>query len=190
VRVAAVAIALVVVLAACGVSTRDELSTADAGDVPYDLLAPEVPTSTSTTEARRQTARAAVWFVAGGEILPLFRDVPAPADLEGLLAALAAGPTEGEARLGARSSIPGGVGEIAGRVERRTAVIELPPGFADAAPREQLLGLAQLVYTATELAAVDTVRFEIDGVQVAVPRADGSVVDAPLRRVDYEALKV
>ena len=62
-------------------------------------------------------------------------------------------------------------------------------GFADAAPREQLLGLAQLVYTATELGAVDTVRFEIDGQQVAVPRADGSVTDQGVRRVDYAALK-
>jgi spore germination protein GerM len=188
VRVAAIAI--VVVLAGCGVSSRDELSTADADEVPYDLLAPEVPTSTSTTEPRRETARAAVWFVAGGSIVPLFRDVPGPADLEGLLAALVAGPTEGEARLGARSSIAADAGGITARIDRRTAVIELPAGFASAAPREQLLGLAQLVYTATELASVDTVRFDIGGAQVAVPRADGSVTDEPLRRIDYQSLKV
>lgn len=186
-RVAAVAI--LVLLAGCGVSTSDELSTADVDDVPYDLLTPEVPTSTTTTEARQETTRAAVWFVAGGAIVPLFRTVPAPADLDGLLEALLAGPTEGEARLSARSSIPAEIDRITARVEARAAVIELPVGFADAAAREQLLGLAQLVYTATELAAVDMVRFEIDGLQVAVPRADGSVTDQGVRRVDYAALK-
>lgn len=187
-RVAAVA-AIVVLLGGCGVSTSDEVSTADVDEVPYDLLTPEVPTSTTTTEPRRETTRAAVWFVAGGAIVPLFRIVPAPADLNGLLDALLAGPTDGEARLSARSSVPTGIENITSRVEGRAAVIELPASFADAAPREQLLGLAQLVYTATELAAIDLVRFEIDGTQVAVPRADGSVTDQGVRRVDYAALK-
>lgn len=183
------ALALLLALGACGVSTSDDLSTAGADDVPYDLLSPEVPTSTTTTEVRSETTTAAIWFVAGERVVPLFRTVPAPADLEGLFAALAVGPTRSEARLGARSAVPADDGAIQARTDSRSAIIELPRGFADAAPREQLLGLAQLVFTATELGAIDTVGFEIDGVRVAVPRGDGSLTDAPLRRSDYAALR-
>jgi hypothetical protein len=171
------------------VSTSDDLSTAGVDDVPYDLLAPEVPTSATTTEVRRENTRAAVWFVAGGRILPLFKSVPAPADLDGMLSALAAGPTESERRLGARSAVPTADSFIA-RIEGRIATIVLPEGFAETAPREQLLGLAQLVYTATELSSVDAVRFELDDTPIAVPRADGSVSDQAVRRADYSSLKI
>ena len=187
-RVAAVTVALAVGVAGCGVSTSDDLSTASSDEVPYDLLAPVVSTTT-TTSVIDDTTTAAVWFVAGEAILPLFRSVRAPADLEGLLDALVAGPTEGEARLGARSAVPAGTDDVSARIVGRTAVLELPPGFSGAAPREQLLGLAQLVYTATELAAVDAVRFEIERIAVAVPRADGSTTEQAVRRADYEELK-
>lgn len=181
--------ALVVVLAGCGVSTSDDLSTAAPEDVPYDLLAPRPSTSTTTTEAEQRITYAAVWFVSGDGILPLFRTVPSPPDVDDVLAALAAGPTDGEARLGARSAVPIDADGIAARTAGTMVVVQLPAGFGEAAPREQLLGLAQLVYTLTELGAVDRVKFEIDGVEVAAPRADGSVTDEPLRRADYEALK-
>jgi len=180
---------LAVTLAGCGVTASDDTSTAGADEVPYELLVPADPEPTTTTTTSPVSATVRVWFVANDRILPLERTLRSPVALDDVLGALLEGPTSGESLLGVRTVI---VDEepIASSVEDGVATIELPEGLAEMTPKEQLLGLAQLVHVATELASVHAVRFSVDGEVVGVPRADGSTSDAPARRADYAALTV
>ena len=182
-----VAALLLLLLPACGVQAADHASTAGPEEVPFDLLSPA--TSSSTTTLPELTSSAVtVWMVADDHLVALQRTVARPVTLERVLAALAEGPTENEAALGIRSALTGArMGESAD-VTADVAIIDLVAEFGEAAPREQLLALAQLVYTATELPGVAVVSFEIDGTPIEVPKADGSLTDRPVTRADYASL--
>lgn len=189
----ALGLGLVLALASCGVPVDDHASTAGADEVPYGLLESTSSTTSSTTSVpERRSTSVAVWFLFRGGVVPLMRALPSPVELDAVAAALLDGPTAGEASLGARTAVPAPEPTEAApswELDGRTAVIELPSGLAQLAPQEQLLALAQIVFTATELGQVDDVRFESDGEPVAVPRGDGSVTEAPLRRADYGQLR-
>lgn len=174
------------VLSACGVQSAEQVSTAGPDDVPFDLLAPG--TSSTTTLPELTSRPVTVWMVADDRLVTLQRTVARPVTLERVLTALAAGPTEDEAALGIRSALTGArMGESA-HVTAGVATIDLIAEFGEAAPREQLLALAQLVYTATEVSDVEAVSFEIDGTTIEVPKADGSLSGRPVTRADYASL--
>lgn len=176
---------LLLLLAACGVRPSDGASTALGSDVPYGLL--DAVESTTTTLPELASAEAHVWFVAVDGIVPIAREVAAPVSVERSLAALAAGPTGAEAELGLRSAVPvDGVADATLRIG--VVTIDLRPTFAESPPREQLLALAQLVLTTTEVAAVEVVTFTLDGKSIDVPRGDGSISDGPVTRLDYKTL--
>jgi hypothetical protein len=177
--------AVLALLVGCGVPVSDEAETASGEDVPYGLLAAE--TGATTTSAAASATTATIWLVGDGGIVAADRDVEPPVDLVVVLGALEAGPTDAEARFGARSSVPtDAVGDA--DVSSEIATIDLLQAFASAGPREQLLSLAQLVYTATEIDGITAVSFTLDGQPVDVPRGDGSVSDGPVRRRDYVTL--
>jgi spore germination protein GerM len=174
------------VAAACGVPSADRASTARGSEVPFGLL-DEATTTTSTTIPELAATALDVWLVGDQVIVPIAREVAAPASIDRALDALAAGPTDVEATFGLRSVVST---EVIGDAEvvDGVATIDLRDAFATATPRDQLLALAQLVYTATELASVEVVSFTLDGQSVDVPRGDGSISDGPVDRRDYAAL--
>ncbi|HVM55798.1 MAG TPA: GerMN domain-containing protein [Acidimicrobiales bacterium] len=178
------ALLVLVTAAACGVRSTGQAATAGPDRVPYDLLAPEGATTTTTLPelASRQVQ---VWLVAEGRILGVNREVATPVRIGRVVDALLAGPTDAEVAVGLRSAIPGDDVVREAVIADGVATIDLVSAFADAPAREQLLALAQLVYTATGLADVYAVAFELDGVAVDVPRADGSLSNGPVTRFDY-----
>ena len=181
-----VAITGLLLATGCGVQASDEASTAGPGEVPFDLLAPAVST-TSTTLPELTSREVHVWFVVDDRLIGLERTVSTPVGVGRVLAALLAGPTDGEATLGVRSALTDlGVGDAAAAAG--VATIELTSEFAEAPTREQLLALGQLVYTATGLPDVEAVTFLIDGSPVEVPRADGSLSGRRVTRADYASL--
>ena len=176
---------LVVLLAACGVRPSDGASTAVGDDVPYDLL--DVAEPTTTTLPELASAYADIWLVALERVVPVARQVVAPSSVERALGALVAGPTPAEARLGLRSAVPvDGVAEAA--ISVGVATIDLRSSFTESTPKEQLLALAQLVLTTTEIAEVEVVTFTLEGQSIDVPRGDGSISDGPVTRRDYASL--
>ena len=180
---------LLAVLAGCGVTTSGQASTAGPERVPYDLLALELQTTTTTVPGLAgRTVQ--VWLVADDRVVPVQREVATPVGIVRLLAALVAGPTDGEAALGVRSALPGSEVVLEASVDDGLATIDLGSEFADARSREQLFALAQLVYTATSLPEVYAVAFELDGIAVDVTSADGSISDGPVTRFDYLPLVV
>ena len=169
-------------LAACGVPADPGPRSIPAEEVPFGLLG----TTTTATTRPAPTARAAVFLVEGDRLTPVRRQVPAPATPAAVLAAVAAGPTPQEANAGLRTAL---VTEATlAQLTAGTATVRLDRDFVAADLREQVLALAQLVYTVTELPGVGGVQFTLDGRPAEIPTAAGPLKTGAAGRADFAAV--
>jgi spore germination protein GerM len=157
--------------------------TLASGNVPYGLLegAPST-TSPARPPLRTSTAPVFVYFVRAGRVHATVRNVTAPLTVPKSLAELLLGPAEAEAAEGVRSAINPAAGLQAKRIDPTTFLIDLSAEFAQGPTSEQVLGLAQIVFTATEVPGVTGVRFTLDGAPVEVPTPSGTLTSDPLTR--------
>jgi spore germination protein GerM len=137
--------------------------------------------------ARLRPAR--IFLVTGGQLIDVPRAAPAPG-LEGTLRLLLEGPTAAEISAGVRSAIAAGTQLRSATLEAGSAVVDLSRALLDLGGEEQILAVAQLVLTATAVPGVDSVRFAVDGEDLEVPGADGTLVGGPLTAGHYAALQV
>jgi spore germination protein GerM len=181
---AGVGVALVcVVLCGCGVRSQDGPER-----LPADLLPPELRPSAAAASSRAPTATTArtvpVYLVQDGRLVR--RDSPARQRTldEALAALLVAGDQEGPAR----SAVPAGT--VLERVDVRgqLASLRLSGSFAEVRGRDQLLAVAQLVWTATEFPPVREVDVLVDGRRIELPVEQGEVSSGPARRDDYRSV--
>ena len=186
-RVAGAAIGLVVLVAGCGVATDDGPRALPRGDVPFELLAPSTTTVSSTTPVA-VTTEVPVYLVGAGRLNVVRRLVESPPSLFRAIESLLAGPTADEAGAGLRSAVTNQTRLLSVRVQSGVATIDLSGEFATIGGQEQILALAQLVYTATAAQGVLGVRFSLDGKTVEVPRGDGTLSQEPLGPADYAGL--
>jgi hypothetical protein len=177
--------ALAGVLVACGIPADGAAQRVDDDDLPSVLRTDEGGT-TSTSAAEPQEV-VLVYLIRGQQLVAAPASVPAPANLRAVLRALEQGPADDQARAGMRSALTGEPTRGA-TVSGATAAIDLDPSFTEAPRRDQTLGLAQLVLTATARPGITSVRLTVDGKPTQVPRADGSLTAAPLTRADYGRL--
>jgi spore germination protein GerM len=68
------------------------------------------------------------------------------------------------------------------------ATVRLDRSLVAADVREQILALAQLVYTLTELPGISAVQFSFDDQPAEVPTAEGSLKTGAVTRADYAAV--
>jgi spore germination protein GerM len=186
----AVVVVLVVVVAAvgsaCGVRTDDEPRALAADQIPYGLLEEAPVTTTSTPTASVPKERSWVYFVdASDHLVRVPRDVNRPPTVAKTLTAMLFGVQEDEAALGYRSAIDPTASVQARALDPATYVIDLSPEFGQGSASEQLLRIAQLVYTATEIAGVTGVRFTLNGTPIQTPTPTGSTSD-PVGRDAYK----
>lgn len=167
-------------LTACGVPVDAEPRALDAGDVPVGVLPSASPAPESGGDAR-----VVLYFLQGDQVVPVPRPVTGPTVGTRLIELLLAGPTEAEKSAGATSLIPASVSVVDVEVQGTIAVVTLA-GTPDQA-RPQAPAFAQIVATLTPERATG-VRFRLDGADLPVPRADGSLTDAPVTRADYAEL--
>ena len=66
-----------------------------------------------------------------------------------------------------------------------TASVDFGPDAAQTLTPDPLSTIAQIVCTLTGQPGVGSVRFSVDGEAIDVPRADGSLTDAPVALDDY-----
>lgn len=171
------------VLAGCGVQLQSSAHTTPAEDVPYDLLSP----TTSTLRSADQDAETSVCLHLGESLIVLNRSIAGELPLDSPLALLQAAPTEGESRLGVRSALePDDVAAVT--IEGSEATVELAREFSFLAADQQLLAVAQMTCTLTDQPEVESVRFLLDDVVVAVPVTGGQLVERPVGREDYSQL--
>lgn len=105
--------------------------------------------------------------------------------------ALIAGPTAAErsASPGLSSAVPADTLLLGLAVSGSTATVDLSREFeAGAGSNVMARRLAQVVYTLTQFATVQNVRFQLDGQPVAIFSADGTALGGAAGRDDYLGL--
>ncbi|CCG03826.1 Putative Lipoprotein [Blastococcus saxobsidens DD2] len=164
-------------LAGCGVEPQ-------AAPQPLTVPAPQTsqPARSSDTAGLELT----VYFVRGADLVPARRTVDFLTPAEAL-DALVAGPTRAEVIAGLRTALapqvlsvdvglPGGITSVAVTTE-----------FTGISGGNQLLAVAQVVWTLTGLEGTQQVRFLLDGVPVEVP-TDTGLTEAPVGRDNFSSV--
>ena len=177
-------VALVLVLlstAGCGVRSDTTARDLSAGRVPYGLL-DDTPTTTSTSTPTPSVPRADVnvYFVREDRMVRQVRQVNAPATVAKALTALLFGVQEDELAAELRSAIDPTASLQARAIDPATYQVDLSAEFNKGPSSEQVLALAQIVFTATALPGVTGVRFSLNGVPIEVPTGSGSLTSEPV----------
>jgi hypothetical protein len=129
----------------------------------------------------------AVWFVRGDrlEAVPRAMDEPGPQRAVDLLLA---GPTPREELAGLRTALPPQeLAVLPGPDGTRTVTISVGRDLVDIGGGNQLLAVAQLVWTVTQFPSIDLVSFVLDGGRIEVP-TDTGLTDRPVSRADYRSV--
>ena len=178
-------VVLVALGSACGVRSDDEPRTVAADQIPYGLLedAPATTTSVPTRSVQKDLAK--VYFVGPSDrLVEVSREVNHPPTVAKALTSVLFGVQEDEAALGYRSAIDPTASIQARALDPATYVVDLSPEFAQGSTSEQLLRIAQIVWTATAIPGVTGVRFTLNGTPIQTPTPTGSTSD-PVGRDAY-----
>ena len=180
--------AAVTLLVACGVPA-DETQPREiaSDDVQFDLLAPS-STSTSTTVGPGGEQAVEVFLLRNEQLAPVPRRVPAGTNARDVIRILLGGTQGNETTRGFGTAIPDGTELLGASLEGATLTLDLSEELNAVQGERQMIAIAQMVFTATELAGIDGVRFQIEGEPVEVPKGDGTSTSAPVRQADYPDL--
>jgi len=177
---------VVAVASACGVRSQSSPSAIEHDDVPFGLLDPDAGTATPDTPGPA-AGRVTVYLVGPDGLLPVEREVARPGGPRRAIRALIAGPTTEESAAGVQSALDAEASELSVQRAGRIIQVELHEGFFTEGGA-QIVALAQVVYTLTELEPRVRVQFLLDGEPAEVPRGDGVLTNRPVDRSDYSAL--
>ena len=173
------------VLAGCGVGPEDGATRLPDAEVPFDLL---VRSETTVPAPDPAAEVAALYFVDGDRLEPVFREVAEDASPEDVLLALADGPTSAEARRGLTSAVPEATSIVGVTVSRGVATVDLAPSTSEVRGDDQPLSVAQVVFTLTARPGIGRVAFTIDGEVSDVPDGSGALTGDAVAREDYAAV--
>jgi spore germination protein GerM len=166
-----------VVLSACGVREQDAPEP-----LPPEVLPSELRPSAAASAAPSPTATTVpVYLVEAGRLVREER----PARRRTVEEALAALLTAGEAQGSQRSAVPPGTVVERLSVRGELLSVDLSGQFAEVRGRDQLLAVAQVVWTATEFPPVRSVDLLVDGSRIELPVEQGAVSAGPAQRADY-----
>jgi len=179
-------VGVVAVASACGVRSQSSPSAIERDDIPFDLLEPEAGTAVPDT-AGSAAARVTIYLVGPDGLLPLEREVAPPGGPRKVLRALLAGPTTEESAAGVQSALDPEASPPSVRRDGRIIQVDLHEDFFTEGGA-QIVALAQIVYTLTELEPRVRVEFVLDGEPAEVPGGDGVLISRPVDRGDYTAL--
>lgn len=168
----------VLMLAGCGIRPQER---------PETLGVPRPSTADPGATTASGDAAVSVYFVRGVRLELVPRQVPRR-DVNAALDALLVGPTRSEVLTGLRTALspqslmPEQAAPAAGLV-----TIAVDRVFTDVSGGNQLLAVAQVVWTVTEFPEVNRVRITADGQPVEVP-TDGGLTNQPVAREDYRSV--
>jgi hypothetical protein len=169
--------ALLLLASGCGVPLDSKPRDVTDARAPYRSGAP-------AEGAGRAIER--LCFVRGGGLVRVVRRVQAVRSSEQQLGDLLAGPTTEESADGLSSALSTATAMTMTLTGGRATV---DVGQRDEGLRsDDVLAFGQIVCTLTSQLQVGTVSFTSGGVPLGVPRADGSLADAPLTIADYVTL--
>jgi hypothetical protein len=182
--VAGIVVALVAATA-CGVPSQDSATKTDDSQVPFGLLDRDRGAAVGDDTGDRDVA---IFLARDGRLVRAVRRMPPPVTLDALLEALKAGPTSAELDEDTRSAVLDDDTFESVAIAGGTAVVDLSRPFTGRSSTDQVLALAQIVWTLTARPGVGQVLFTLGDQSIEIPTADGRVVTTPVSRDDYGTL--
>ena len=182
--VLAAVIPLALLLGACGIAADPSAHLINKKDVPYGLLS----RSPTTTPVSVPSEYVTIYLGGPKRLAAVTRAVPAPASVASALQALGQGPTTAEAAQGLLSPISTAAPLVLSRLGAASVTVSLSPSFTSLEGQEQIVAVAQLVYTVTSFPGIDDVAVRIGGRAATVPSGNGTLTEAPVSRGDYASL--
>jgi len=168
---------VVALLATCGVRPQEAAEAVPTGAAPATQLGQPDQSS---------GPRLTVFFVRGAALAPVERRV-SPVSPTAALAQVVDGPTRAEAATGIRTALAPEVVGVEAVGPGRTATVAVSRGFAGITGGNQLLAVAQIVWTLTALPTVEDVQFTVEGIPVEVP-TDAGLSSGPVDREDLRSV--
>lgn len=179
VRLAARAgLVVALLLTGCGVQPQDR---------PEPLVVPGSPSADVGPSPAQGRTALRVYFVRGARLEAVDRSAP-DGDSPTVLGLLTAGPTRDEVLGGLRTAVtPRALVTSDAPVAGSTVEVALAPEFTAVSGSNQLLAVAQVVWTLTESPGVARVRFSAAGTPIEVP-TDAGLTDQPVGRDDFRSV--
>lgn len=175
----ALLVALTFLASACGVNSQRHPET-------ITLDPSQEATTPRPTDPSPMTV--IVYFIDGERLKPVTRGVP-DRSASSMLQALAGGPTGSEVLAGVRTAIPPQKFRVwISDTSASVAVIQVSQGFVSISGENQLLAVAQLVWTVTQRPGIERARLELAGEPVEVP-TDRGLVGYPVSRSDFASVR-
>jgi spore germination protein GerM len=175
-------------LAACAIPTQSAPNTLAPSKVPFDLLDPHPPNTTTTQPKLSSYVPVKVYFLTTNEQLtPVQRYVPPPAPLSAVVDSMLAGPSTLETAQGIATAIPSDVSALSvTQPQNNVVTVNMNTAFGEITGTNAELAVAQIVSTIAAEAGPSTgVIFEIEGERTSVPIANGSEVAGPVYLLDF-----
>jgi hypothetical protein len=184
------AVALALGAAGCGIPSQKGPSTIGASKVPFDLLSPQLPSTTTTQPNAASFVPVKVFFLSPSDQLqPAQRVVQTPAPLTSIITSMLAGPDKAETAADITTAIPDNVrilsaGPALGQTGQVT--VNFNQAFSQITGNFTELAVAQVVATVAAEDGLGTgVVFEIDGQRTSVPIASGASVPGPVYLLQF-----
>lgn len=177
-------LALSIVCGGCGIPTSGVPKPIAAASVPFTLLGTE-PVGAQPPSLGPATL---VYYVRQDRLAPVTRHIPGSNVPAASVRMILSGPTASEANDGLASDVPARTRLVSLDVTGRVATVDLSKEFGTIGGSDQVLAVAQIVYTVTASRYIDAVSFAINGRRIEVPDGSGSLSVTPRARVDYRAL--
>jgi spore germination protein GerM len=189
-RLATLAVLVVAILAAgCAIPTQGNPSTMSASKVPFHLLDPHLPTTTTTVPKPTSYVPVKVFFVNSNQnnaLTPSPRVVAAPAPLTAIITSMLSGPTQADTANGLVTAIPGNVAVLSTTTQTNIVTVNMNAAFGAITGISIELAVGQIVATIASENGLNTgVLFEIDGQRTSVPIANGSQVTDPVYLIEF-----
>ncbi len=187
-RAAALLLGVVAIVAAgCAIPTQSNPSTMSSSRVPFHLLNPHLPTTTTTVPTPTSLVPVKVFFLNSGNALASSpRVVAAPAPLTAIITSLLSGPTQADTANGLSTAIPSNVTVLSTTTQGNIVTVNMNEAFGAITGNSIELAVSQIVATVSSENGLDTgVLFEIDGQRTSVPIANGSQVNDPVYIVEF-----
>jgi spore germination protein GerM len=176
-------------VAGCALPTQGSPSAIPASRVPFRLLDPHPPTTTTTQPKPSAYVSVKVYFLntqANNALTPADRLVTAPAQLPAIIGALVTGPSSGDSAAGLTTAIPSDVAVLsAASTAPNVVTVNFNTAFGQITGTATEQAVAQVVTTVVDEIGLGTgVVFEINGTHTSVPIANGSQVAGPVYLLD------
>ncbi|HEY7949181.1 MAG TPA: GerMN domain-containing protein [Acidimicrobiales bacterium] len=169
----------VIGLTACGVPVDRSPTALPRRGIPFGLLQPSPPSTTTTSAVSPAAVTIRIFLVSpSGRLVAVAREVPPAQDsLDTVLDTLVKGPSNEEAAAGLQSAVPTQttvLGAVIGA--GGVATVNLSGTFGQLVGQAQIEAVAQIVFSSSVVPGVTGVTFELSGRAVNVPTASGAQV--------------